>query len=204
MINFEFVVFANSFKNKFHCVAGKTTNNKKWIRPVSNKNGGELNHEQIKYKNQYGIFSVKTLQIINLYLDEHVPLPNQPENYLVSNKIWTQNYRIESNEIFNYLDSPANLWGDGDRVSYDKIIKNYVSINQSLYLVKVSNLVLYRSEDNKRRAIFTYNKVNYNLAVTDPNFDDILNKLNSIQSVLCISLGSNFQGNCFKLVAGIF
>ena len=73
MINFEFVVFANSFKNKFHCVAGKTTNNKKWIRPVSNKNGGELNHEQIKYKNQYGIFSVKTLQIINLYLDEHEP-----------------------------------------------------------------------------------------------------------------------------------
>ena len=38
----------------------------------------------------------------------------------------------------------------------------------------------------------------------DPNFDDILNELDSIQSVLCISLGSNFQGNCFKLVAGIF
>ena len=66
MVSLEIVVFANSYKNSFHCVAGKTTANKKWVRPVSDVMGGELNHKQIEYKNPYGKYPVKTLQIINL------------------------------------------------------------------------------------------------------------------------------------------
>ena len=42
MINLEIVVFANSYKDQGRCIAGKTVNEKKWVRPVSNKNGGEF------------------------------------------------------------------------------------------------------------------------------------------------------------------
>ena len=204
MINLEIVIFANSYKDQGRCIAGKTINEKKWVRPVSNKNGGELNHEQIKYKNKYGVYSVKTLQKIKMKLLERAPLPNQPENFLISNELWTQNYAIQENEIFNFLDHPDSLWGYGDRVSIEMINRKKINIEQSLYLVEVDKLKLFFSEENKRRAEFSLNGINYNFAVTDPKFDDLINEPEKINNVLCISLGSNFQGNCYKLVAGIF
>ncbi len=204
MINLEIVIFANSYKDQGRCIAGKTINEKKWVRPVSNKNGGELNHEQIKYKNKYGVYSVKTLQKIKMKLLERAPLPNQPENFLISNELWTQNYAIQEKEIFNFLDHPDSLWGYGDRVSIEMINRKKINIEQSLYLVEVDKLKLFFSEENKRRAEFSLNGINYNFAVTDPKFDDLINEPEKINNVLCISLGSNFQGNCYKLVAGIF
>ena len=71
-------------------------------------------------------------------------------------------------------------------------------------MVEVDKLKLFFSEENKRRAEFYLNGINYNFAVTDPKFDDLINEPEKINNVLCISLGSNFQGNCYKLVAGIF
>tara|TARA_Y100001935_G_scaffold183594_1_gene152215 strand:+ start:476 stop:1090 length:615 start_codon:yes stop_codon:yes gene_type:complete len=204
VINLEIVIFANSYKDQGRCIAGKTINEKKWVRPVSNKNGGELNHEQIKYKNKYGVYSVKTLQKIKMKLLERAPLPNQPENFLISNELWTQNYAIQEKEIFNFLDHPDSLWGYGDRVSIEMINRKKINIEQSLYLVEVDKLKLFFSEENKRRAEFSLNGINYNFAVTDPKFDDLINEPEKINNVLCISLGSNFQGNCYKLVAGIF
>tara|TARA_Y100001980_G_C14546148_1_gene326083 strand:- start:1727 stop:2341 length:615 start_codon:yes stop_codon:yes gene_type:complete len=204
VINLEIVIFANSYKDQGRCIAGKTINEKKWVRPVSNKNGGELNHEQIKYKNKYGVYSVKTLQKIKMKLLERAPLPNQPENFLISNELWTQNYAIQEKEIFNFLDHPDSLWGYGDRVSIEMISRKKINIEQSLYLVEVDKLKLFFSEENKRRAEFSLNGINYNFAVTDPKFDDLINEPEKINNVLCISLGSNFQGNCYKLVAGIF
>ena len=204
MISLEIVVFANSYKNSFHCVAGKTTANKKWIRPVSNKMGGELNHKQIEYKNPYGTYPVKTLQRIKMDLLENVPLLNQPENYLISDRTWVQNYSISEEEIWNYIDKPKNLWGEGDRVNFKDLMSKKLIISQSLYLIEVENLELYVSEYKKRRACFEYNKISYDLAVTDPNFEKIMNDTKELESILCISLGSNYQGSCFKLVAGIF
>lgn len=204
MISLEIVVFANSYKNSFHCVAGKTTTNKKWIRPVSNKMGGELNDKQIEYKNPYGKYPVKTLQRIKMDLLEYVPLLNQPENYLISSRTWVQSYSISKEEIWNYIDKPKSLWGQGDRVDFKDLESKQIIITQSLYLVEVENLELYLSEYKKRRARFKYNEISYDLAVTDPNFEKIKNNIEELKSVLCISLGSNYQGNCFKLVAGIF
>ena len=42
---------------------------------------------------------------------ENVPLLNQPENYLISDRTWVQNYSISEEEIWNYIDKPKNLWG---------------------------------------------------------------------------------------------
>ena len=134
---------------------------------------------------------------------DRAPLPNQPENYLISNELWTQNYAIQEKEIYDYLDHPDSLWGNGDRVSFE-IINKKLNIKQSLYLVKVEKLKLFFTGENKRRAEFYFNGINYNLAVTDPKFDHLINDHEKINDVLCISLGSNWEGNCYKLVAGIF
>ena len=198
------VVFANSVKHSKHCIAGKLVDSNKWVRPVANDSGAELSTQQIKYKNPYGKFLTKTLQIIKFTYLKHAPLINQPENYLIDDQIWKQNYSISESEINDYLDMPSDLWGSEDRVDYNEILNKKIVIKQSLYLVKVDNFKLYKNSSNKRRASFNYNKLPYDLAVTDPFFEKNFSRIDELQNILCISLGEEYRGSCFKLVAAIY
>lgn len=203
MAQSEIVVLANSIKHGQHCVAGKCVNTGRWVRPVSNLQGGELSHQQAKIKNPHGIFNVKPLQKAFMGLAQHAPLPHQPENYLIDGSIWVQNYSFNSKQLGTLLDSPVDLWGATNRVNYTHITNGLYHVPQSLYLVQVENLRLY-IVDNKRRASFTYRKIDYDLAVTDPRFDEIITKSLQTSDILCISLGEQYQGYCYKLVATIF
>nr|VFJ54088.1 MAG: hypothetical protein BECKDK2373C_GA0170839_10422 [Candidatus Kentron sp. DK] len=82
------VVFANSVKHKSHCVAGKDIKTGKWIRPVADANGQELDEKQCRCINPYGEYMIKPLQKVEIKLVEHAPLPNQPENYIVGPTPW--------------------------------------------------------------------------------------------------------------------
>ncbi len=129
-MNKTLVIFANSVKHHQHCVAGKDILTKEWIRPVGDKNGCELKDEQTKYQNPHGKYLVKPLQKMNIEFLQKAPLKQQPENYIISNKIWEQNYKIEREEIESFLDNPSNLWLDGisknDRVNYQLIQNNKI------------------------------------------------------------------------------
>ena len=139
-----------------------------------------------------------------MQLSRHVPLQNQPDNYLISNNRWQQRFNIKVNELHSYLDEPYDLWGEDDNIIYQFIENGEIDIEQSLYLVEVEDLELYRNRYNKRRASFIYNDAEYDFAVTDPKFDSILDDDLEINNILCISLGENYQGRCYKLVATIF
>jgi hypothetical protein len=201
------VIFANSVKHGKHCVAGKIINSHQWVRPVSDIEGAELSDQQCTYQNPYGKFKVKPLQKIEINLSRHAPLLSQPENYLISDQVWQQRYSIENHEIEHYLDFPSDLWGAGNRVSYFEIETGAINISQSLYLVRVEDLQL-NVIDGKRRAIFKYSGISYNLPVTDPHFEEQMNQPNN-QGILCVSLGEKFDpmggGNysCYKIVATI-
>lgn len=203
MIQKEIVVLANSVKHGQHCVAGKCINTGAWIRPVSDANGAELSHNKAMYRNVFGTFTVKPLQKIRMGFLNHVPLQHQPENYLIDGNIWTQNYSIRKEDITYYLDKPIDLWGNSNRVVHSQITIGIYRVLQSLYLVKVDELNLYNNT-NKRRASFTYNGIKYDLAVTDPKFDEIVRDKREVNGILCISLGEEYRGYCYKLVATIF
>ena len=202
------VVFANSVKHGKHCVAGKDVRTGNWIRPVSDLTGAELNDDQCKCTNPYGKYMVKPLQKVEIEVVAHSPLPNQPENYLVGSSEWTQQYKIEPSEVVNYLDNPETLWGVGNSIALSDIENTTVQILQSLYLVKVNNLTLYTTPHNKRRANFSYRGTAYDLPVTDPKFDSLLQNPQH-QSILCVSLGEKFipesseEYLCYKIVATI-
>ena len=202
------VVFANSVKHGKHCVAGKDIQTGNWIRPVSNATGAELDDEQCRCVNPHGKFLVKPLQKVEIELLAHYPLLNQPENFLVDNAEWKQRYNIEAHEVNKYLDSPDTLWGEGNKVVFSHIESGAVKIEQSLYLVKVDNLEIYKKIDNKRRVSFSYKGSRYDLPVTDPNFDHHLNNPQH-QNILCVSLGEKYlpkggeNYSCYKIVASI-
>ena len=214
------VILANSVKHSQHCVAGKDIITKKWIRPVKNIEGCELSHEQAKCKNPHGIFPISVLQKIEIEFSCNAPLINQPENYVITDCVWLQRYKLERNELNAFLDNPEILWdnesssgsGSNDRIDYNKILNENIKINQSLYLISPDSstvLVTTNIENKKRiRVSFTYRDVFYNLATTDPV---IWKEYSSRETgeyqfenpkILCISLGEKFDdGFCYKLVA---
>jgi hypothetical protein len=197
------VIFANSIKHHKHCVAGKCIVTGQWVRPVSDISGTELSNEQSKYTNKYGNYMVKPKQKIEMNFQSHAPLLHQPDNYLIDNSQWQQRFKIEDNEISQFLDTPSSLWGNSNHIPYNLIASKEVIISQSLYLIQTKDLTLYTLEVNKRRASFSYNDIKYDFPVTDPNFDKIMAEGNSLSGILCISLGEEFNNNCYKIVATI-
>ncbi len=206
-MNTTIVIFANSAKHGRHCVAGKVVNSQQWIRPVSDMEGAALSGQQCLSQNPHGRFGVKPLQKIKMNLSQHAPLVSQPENYLISDEIWHQRYLIQDNEVSNYVDTPDNLWGTGNRVNYAQIESKIVDIGQSLYLIQASNLQLSKV-DGRRRAAFSYAGINYDLPVTDPNFERQFIERDN-QQILCVSLGEKYDPSggsnysCYKIVATI-
>lgn len=202
------VIFANSIKHGKHCVAGKIINTQHWIRPVSDINGAELSDTQCLYDNPHGKYKVKVLQKIEMAFNQHAPLINQPENHLISDQIWRQRYNLDESEITNYLDTPETLWGIGNKVIYSQIEDKIVNIEQSLYLVQVTDLELNKTHDGKKRATFNYAGNYYDLPVTDPNFEKLLTEP-EYQQILCVSLGEKHDPaggenySCYKIVATI-
>lgn len=207
------VIFANSVKHKKHCVAGKDENTKQWIRPVSNLDGAELTREHTLTSNPYGAFPVKPMQKVMIDFCDHAPLINQPENWLINQEYqWKQSFKINESQIKDFLDTPNTLWGLSNKVDFNNIVNKIINIEQSLYLVSVSNLRLYRNQYNKRKADFEYNSNTYiNFSVTDPNFDDLLRNSENGEACfnsayLCVSLGEKFSedNHCYKIVAWIY
>lgn len=203
-MNKEVVILANSVKHHNHCVAGKCTSTRQWVRPVSTAAGGALTNAQSTYDNVHGSWIAKPMQKIRMRFIRPVPIINQPENYLISGDRWSQHYKINAGDLNGYLDSPDSLWGEGDCVVFDSIASGDVVIEQSLYLVLVDNLRVYKNNLDKRRASFSYRGIGYDLAVTDPNFDVMLADGAECSGIICVSLGENFKGQCYKLVATIF
>lgn len=204
MKHVEMVVLANSVKHGGHCVAGKDIKTKEWVRPVSDKDGSALSRSQVLCSNPYGKYPAKPLQKIKMNLEQHVPKVNQPENFQVGNSDWRQNYKLREDDLINYLDFPQDLWGKGNKVSFNQIKRGEVNIINSLCLVQVEKLNLFICGEGKRRCSFSYNGVMYDFPATDPMFDTLVNTNSVLAGILCISLGEEFHGYCYKLVASIY
>ncbi|MGX4641989.1 dual OB domain-containing protein [Massilia sp. SYSU DXS3249] len=197
------VILANSIKHRLRCVAGKPVNGGRWIRLVANPEGGAVTTDQASYTNPHGRFVAKPLQKIIMRLGSPVPLVNQPENVLCGAG-WVQKYKIGMADLPTYQDHPESLWGEGNRISAVAITSGACQIDQSLYLVKVEDLTLYRSDENKRRVTFRYNNVDYDLPATCTNFDTIeIGRANHDNWVVA-SLGEEHSdGFHYKIIATI-
>ena len=193
----EIVVFANSVRSKEHCVAGKEIESKQWIRPVSPE-GGEISTAKCTVSG--GKDPVRPLQKIEIdVVGPYTSIKSQPDNWLIGKDRWEHIGEITRGEIGPYLDAPDTLWGTGDRVPYSEIEDGNMTIEQSLYLVKVSDLRLYPrtlySGKIQIRASFSYKRDRYDLSLTDPCFKEHPNWPHyQEEGVLCVSLaGEKFE-----------
>jgi len=204
----KIICLANSYKkDPGRCVAGKDLIDRRWIRPISARIGGELFKEQISFSTGE---MVQPLDVIKIPLDSAKPTNCQPENVLISSERWQKTGGFPKDRINELCDNPETIWqnygGKNDRIpaSYFQDTK----VDNSLYLIKPDSCKI--DQDKKARAIFTYKSVEYNLVVTDPVAKAEFYKkgsgiydLSKKELYLCLSLAEAFKGFCYKLVATI-
>ena len=205
----RFVCLANSYKEGGRCIAGKIIGAKNWIRPVSNNIHGQIDAQIC--------CNIKLLDIIEMEFSKHMPIDGQPENVLFVQSlggIGEINGKMNYQELLSYADEPTGLWDMCDRNA--RISATSLELTKSsLYLIRVRNLEIHVSNEFGKmtvRANFRFINKNYRLKVTDPiakqHFINIARSnyfgcIFTEEAMLCISLGVEFHGYCYKLVAGI-
>lgn len=197
------VILANSVKHSEHCVAGKCLSNGRWVRPVGNQQGAALSLEQASSRNPFGKYPVKPLQQVEMTLGEEVPLIFQPENVLVSDQEWVQSFKISPENLQPLLDHPKSLWGRGNALSAEAVQTGRITVPASLYLVQIENAQSFYRADGKRRITFNYRGLAYDLPVTDPAFDALMRGEKDFYGYLCVSLGEEWHGKHYKIVAAL-
>jgi len=209
------LILACSKKEQEYCVAGKNIDSPtQWIRLVTNVNGNALSFNKITTETGH---TIAPLDVVTLENINSAPLFHQPENYVLNSPITFTETKYTIDQLQNFVDSPANLWGNNSPYISQRELNNNKP-EHSLYLINVSNLQIRYTEPStpstkpKTKASFTYNGVTYNnFSVTDPS---IRENLNIEKAILCISLA----GSCtypdkvnhpdwprhYKIVAKVF
>lgn len=212
-----FVCFANSRKTSGRCVAGKESIHgwpAGWIRPVSSRPTHEISLDERRYQDGR---DPELLHVVSVQYLSTQPLPHQPENHLIDDGYyWSQQGTLDFRNIDAWLDTPATLWDPGysGYAFTNNRVPDAATATASLYLIRVSQLTLVvgaKSTDYPKRIVrgeFTYGRLLYCLAVTDPQVEAAYlaqpdGRYTLHAPVLCVSLGDPFQGFFYKLIAAV-
>ena len=215
------ICLANSRKIAGRCVAGKEIAGGKigdWIRPVSGRQAGELSEEERRFQNGQ---DPKLLDVINIPMIEPRPHGFQTENHLIDDADhWTKEREASWDDLRAALDPVAGPLWDSFLSSYsglhDRVEEAAANkLGGSLRLIEVTDLkiavAVEGAEFRKRkvRGHFTFNGVQYRLAVTDPATERRYlagedGEFEVGHAILCVSLGEPYGGYAYKLIAGVF
>src|SRR6266498_3539586 len=144
------VVLANSVKSSGRCLAGKeVSDNGKtwhiggWIRPVTTKAGGEISAYQMSLALGH---DPKLLEVIEIPFSKAVPLPYQPENWLIEMPLkqgaWKSHGMIEWDDAPSLLDQKPEMWHDptDDDRRVREGFPERMKVPASLYFIKPDNI----------------------------------------------------------------
>ncbi len=211
----ELLVLANSHKYGGVCVAGVRTDKLRWVRPVSDRDNGEIaEHECLTCHGR----DPEPLDTVRIFVDEHHPEPHQPENWLLTDRTWEmvkQGWTETTADCLGaVLQTGPELFGDTGRVvSSSQIVRS--GVDRSLTLVQPSNVTFVDKGDDGTRAEFTLDDTTYNLSVTDRRWQTKISnhELNYFppsavfetgsEVLFIVSLGTEHNGSHYKLVAGV-
>lgn len=213
------VCLAASRKHNGACFAGKDTSNKKWLRPVSSRQGEEISDaEAMTLTGRAALLDVLTIPIL-----KPTPKLYQSENYLIDGKKqWTRVRKVTWAEVLVMVDvGLTTLWPNQDAswgYLNNRVLETAAkSLKSSLALLKPNKLAIsvgpkggmFEGANTRLvKAHFTLGSSNYILAVTDPaaearykNGPDGTKDITG--AVVCVSLGEIFNGHAYKLVASV-
>lgn len=216
------VCLANSRKHGGRCIAGLRLDGGGWLRPVGPDRDGELspNHYTLDDGTE-----PKILDVIDVTVSRPRPEPHQPENWLIGKAPWKLITRPGGSELVKILRPRLVKTRYLFRNKYDRLAETAVTSRpgiSSLTLVEPQQLhwrMALRRGRRQFRATFEYKGTEYDLAITDPAWEQRLGELklkpdvqysaravklkSNDRVLLTSSLGEPFEGNCYKLVAAV-
>lgn len=217
MLTKRIVCLANSWKSGGYCVAGREIlpdgRIGEWVRPVSKRDGEEVSVKEQRYPD--GTFP-QLLDVIDVPLLRPMPHHHQCENWLLDPRArWKKAGVLARQELRRLAGVRALLWVNGhntlggrnDRIPVGVARK----LNGSLRLIRVNSILFDVSNDGSRDRVqgrFSFKGDEYALRVTDPVCAKRLEERGRGQhqrgkAWLTISLGEEFNGYCYKLIAGV-
>lgn len=212
-----FICLANSRKYSERCIAGivvikgkngynlqKDKEGKlQWIRPVSDAEQGQVATDLVENIALFDIVEINTLRA--------VPHGYQCENLLFdkSSIRWVRSISVNKKSLDLMADNEQSfLFGNPDsRVSMEEIEE----VNHSITFVKVENVEFFIKApyyDRQLRVAFTFNDIEYDLPVTDLDFNNKFEADNAILEnaehiYFSVSLGVAYRDYHYKIVAGV-
>jgi len=216
----DILCLANSEKHGQRCLAGVRIDTGGWIRPVSTEGGGALFEDQ--YTAECGKVA-QPLDSVRIRFDQYSPKYHQPENWLISKQESLELLGSELNKL-QLLALNTALQREGKIFSTERNSRSKIELKdslstQSLTLIRPQNAQFYintSSNNNQPRTEFDFDGHHYDFPITDPrwrqrvrseNPRDLpsINDLDNNEDLLfTISLGEEFEGHCYKIVAAIF
>ena len=211
------VCLANSRKHSGRCIAGREISGNAvggWIRPVSSRPTEEISLEERRFEDGS---EPKLLDTLEIQMLEARPHSCQTENHLIADDYyWVKAGKFPSSGLLALCENPPTLWTNGYH-SYDgindRIPEGEVGgLSSSLVLIQPSKLVVCIEPGQWKlqvRAEFRFNEQSYKLIVTHPKVETRFLRQGagryaySGSPVVCVSLGENFVGYRYKLVASI-
>lgn len=226
------VILANSVKNSGRCLAGKELcfNQGKWevgswVRIVGAADGSEVSLSWML--EQFGR-EPKLLDVIDIPLDSAVPLPDQPENWLMVRHAKWRDRGTSTGDISNLVDHPLKLWGTHQRSVPQGIVPNMAE-PASLYFIRpeaVGPIKVWTEDkvdgtgshfDRHRREIsLKYRGLFHDFTATDPAIQELyyprlpargepmlkIDIANGRLVYVCVSLTPPWHGRHYKIAAG--
>ena len=217
----KIICLANSWKHGDLCFAGILDKEREtWVRPLGMGTDGAI-PERVQALDRGGI--PKLLDVIDVPIGDPLPSPGQPENRQLLGGQWQIVRRLKPAETLLLLQdqslSPETpLWGGaGSSLTAAEAHR----ARYSLTLIQPGS-VRWEKKWSERtrgkidvRAHFSHAGVRYNLSVTDPAWHDrMLDRRLPIGTFdhpdptaavfLTLSLGSEWRGRHWMLVAGVF
>lgn len=221
MPSVDLVCMANSYKHHRRCVAGLRADGGGWVRPVSDRELGELDSQQYRYADRS---EPRVLDVIRVGLSEPRPQPHHPENCLIDGSGWQAVQRPASVEYAPVVAgalsrNPLLLGSTGNRVPKEQFRK--YPARESLALVQPTDIRWHTELDAKEgrkrpRVGFRLANIRYDLPLTDPAYVRPLTMLEPGEHpaadlwiprdrrlLFTISLSEPFDGFCYKLVVAV-
>lgn len=213
------VCLANSRKMAGRCVAGKEFGvDGAWIRPVSDRESEEVSAYERQYESGG---DPQLLDVIDIPLLAPKPQNHQKENWLLDpDCYWEKVRRVTWEELAQLADPESPLWVTGDSTSNgcnDRMSAMLAhTLDSSLRLIRIDALELVVSQPsiaygNYKRSVqgrFSYCDEDYWLRVTDPvcerqylQYPDGSHTIG--ECYLTVSIGEDYRGYCYKLIAGV-
>ncbi|MFE9747316.1 hypothetical protein ACFYOT_20630 [Saccharothrix saharensis] len=214
------VCLANSRKHHGRCVAGIVigSGGADWVRPV----GARPGHEVLASERHYdGGVEPQVGDLVSVPLVKWRPFGVHRENWLFDPAVrWRRVGRIGWNELSGFAEHPGKLWVNGHHTWAG--LNNRVPVEQqgrvldSLKFIRVAGVMVevgpaHPSAESRLpvvRARFNYAGWAYALKVTDPVYEvefraKGFGRYRLGESLLTVSLGEEYKGNFYKLVAAI-